>query len=70
MTMTRRSLIKRQKILNGQSKMANAKKLATHDTQDEDKQNKNIFNSLTDHCLTFIQQYFSSIQEANTLNNI
>ena len=68
--MIRRSLIKRQKILNGQSKMANAKKLATYDTQDEDKQNKNTSNSLTDHCLTFIEQYFSSIQEANTLNNI
>jgi hypothetical protein len=50
--------------------MANAKKLATHDTQDEDKQNKNTFNSLTDHCLTFIEQYFSSTQEANALNNI
>ena len=35
-------LDKRQRILKGQSKMENPKNLATHVTQDEEKQNKNI----------------------------
>jgi hypothetical protein len=34
-------LNKHQRILKGQSNMDNPEKLATYDTQDEEKQNKN-----------------------------